>query len=262
MNSALKCRLFRLLIWSYFRVFAPSKTSSIHQHDSGSVSWDHFTIDIIDIGRPVTFTLSEGTSSSGGTTAGFGEFEAGSSTTLTATPAAGYIFTGWNGDASGTSNPLNITVSENKTIGATFSPDTRDSDKDGITNYQEIVEFKSNPYESDTDNDGITDGAEIDAGLNILQPETISEAVTFLTAVRDEVIAQRDARPTLEEVKDARLGSVLLLPNAATNKVKLRFTIEESNELGTWTSRQEEAEVDIPLDPGKRFFRFSVKEDK
>ena len=78
----------------------------------------------------------------------------------------------------------------------------------------------------------------------------------------DAVIAQRDARPTLEEVKDARLGSVLLLPNAATNKVKLRFTIEESNELGTWTSRQEEAEVDIPLDPGKRFFRFSVKEDK
>ncbi|MDB4433968.1 hypothetical protein N9142_02405, partial [Akkermansiaceae bacterium] len=58
----------------------------------------------------------------------------------------------------------------------------------------------------------------------------------------DAVIAQRDARPTFEEVTDARLGSVLLLPNAATNKVKLRFTIEESNGLGFWFSRQEEAE--------------------
>ncbi|MDB4566783.1 hypothetical protein N9Z78_02160 [Akkermansiaceae bacterium] len=80
--------------------------------------------------------------------------------------------------------------------------------------------------------------------------------------VHDAVIAERDARVTLEEVKDGRLGSVLLLPDTATNKVKLRFCIEESDELGAWTSRTEEAEVDIPLAAGKRFFRFSVKEDE
>jgi hypothetical protein len=78
----------------------------------------------------------------------------------------------------------------------------------------------------------------------------------------DTAIAERDARPTLEEVKDGRLGSVLLLPDAAENKVKIRFSIEESDELGAWTSRTEEAEVDIPLAAGKRFFRFSVKEDE
>ncbi|MDB4488541.1 hypothetical protein N9017_00330 [Akkermansiaceae bacterium] len=80
--------------------------------------------------------------------------------------------------------------------------------------------------------------------------------------VHDAVIAERDARVTLEEVKDGRLGSVLLLPDTATNKVKLRFCIEESDELGAWTSRTEEAEVDIPLAAGKRFFRFLVKEDE
>ncbi|MDC0287781.1 hypothetical protein OAK89_06145, partial [Akkermansiaceae bacterium] len=78
----------------------------------------------------------------------------------------------------------------------------------------------------------------------------------------DTAIAERDARPTLEEVKDARLGSVVLLPDAIENKVRLRFSIEESDELGLWTMRTEEAEIDIPLAAGKRFFRFSVKEDE
>jgi hypothetical protein len=78
----------------------------------------------------------------------------------------------------------------------------------------------------------------------------------------DTVVSERDARPTLEEVKDGRLGSVLLLPDTATNKVRLRFCIEESNGLGQWITREEEAEVDVPLAPGKKFFRFSVKENE
>ena len=78
----------------------------------------------------------------------------------------------------------------------------------------------------------------------------------------DTAIAERDARPTLEEVRDGRLGSVLLIPDAATNKVTLRFCIEESDELGQWITREEQAEVEIPLDPDKKFFRFSVKEDE
>ncbi len=44
--------------------------------------------------------------------------------------------------------------------------------------------------------------------------------------------------------------------------VRLRFCIEESDELGQWITREEEAEVEIPLDPNKKFFRFSVKEDE
>ena len=78
----------------------------------------------------------------------------------------------------------------------------------------------------------------------------------------DTVVSERDARLTLEEVKDGRLGSVLLLPDTATNKVTLRFCIEESNGLGQWITREEEAEVDVPLAPGKKFFRFSVKENE
>ena len=40
---------------------------------------------------------------------------------LTATPATGYQFDGWSGDASGTSSSLNITMDADKTVTATFS---------------------------------------------------------------------------------------------------------------------------------------------
>src|SRR5439155_4005200 len=44
----------------------------------------------------------------------------GSTVTLTATPATGYAFSNWSGDASGTTNPLTVTVAANKSITANF----------------------------------------------------------------------------------------------------------------------------------------------
>jgi uncharacterized repeat protein (TIGR02543 family) len=53
---------------------------------------------------------------------GTGSYDDGSVVTLTATPDAGYEFTGWSGDASGTTNPLNITMDADKTVTANFGP--------------------------------------------------------------------------------------------------------------------------------------------
>ncbi|MFY7709108.1 InlB B-repeat-containing protein, partial [Tenacibaculum sp. MEBiC07804] len=53
---------------------------------------------------------------------GTGTYDDGSVLTLTATPDAGFEFTGWSGDASGTTNPLNITMDADKTVTANFSP--------------------------------------------------------------------------------------------------------------------------------------------
>ena len=50
-----------------------------------------------------------------------GTYDDGTSVTLTATPNAGYEFTGWSGDASGTTNPLTITMDADKTVTATFA---------------------------------------------------------------------------------------------------------------------------------------------
>ncbi len=45
----------------------------------------------------------------------------GSSVILTATPAAGYVFSSWSGDATGTTNPLTVTMNANKNITANFT---------------------------------------------------------------------------------------------------------------------------------------------
>ena len=48
----------------------------------------------------------------------------GTMVTLTATPDAGWTFSGWSGDAAGSNNPLSVTMNSNKNIIATFSSST------------------------------------------------------------------------------------------------------------------------------------------
>ena len=51
-------------------------------------------------------------------------YTAGSIVQLTATPAAGWSFSGWSGDASGNTSPLSVTMDANKNITATFTQNT------------------------------------------------------------------------------------------------------------------------------------------
>ena len=93
-----------------------------------------------------------------GSITGLGGYFPGTTATLTAIPDPGYTFSGWTGDASGTTNPLSIVInSNNKTIGANFVQDTSDTDDDGLTNYEEIVIHGTNPTLPDTDSDGVKD---------------------------------------------------------------------------------------------------------
>jgi uncharacterized repeat protein (TIGR02543 family) len=48
-------------------------------------------------------------------------YNSGEIVVLTAIPATGYTFTGWTGDATGSQNPLSVTMNENKDITANFS---------------------------------------------------------------------------------------------------------------------------------------------
>jgi uncharacterized repeat protein (TIGR02543 family) len=99
-------------------------------------------------------------SGSNGTVTGGGIYLLDATATLTATPDPGYLFTGWTGDASGTVSPLSVLMNANKNITANFTPDTNDTDGDGLTNYQEIVEYGTNPTKQDTDNDGVKDAVD------------------------------------------------------------------------------------------------------
>ena len=57
----------------------------------------------------------------GGSVTGGGTYSSSTMVNVKATPAAGYTFTGWSGDASGTENPIGIGMSGDKTVTAEFS---------------------------------------------------------------------------------------------------------------------------------------------
>ncbi len=113
-----------------------------------------------------------------GTVSGAGSYLSGTNATVTATPSAGYLFGTWSGNASGSTNPTTVLMNANKTVGATFVEDTRDPDGDGLTNYQEIIVYGTNPELADTDGDGVNDGQEIADGTNPLAADSDSDGLT------------------------------------------------------------------------------------
>jgi uncharacterized repeat protein (TIGR02543 family) len=103
-----------------------------------------------------------------GKVSGAGEFVSGTEATLTALGNAGYVFSGWTGAAAGSANPIAVTMDSDKTVGATFGPDTRDPDNDGLSNYDESVTRRTDPAKVDTDGDGYFDGTEVGLGADPL----------------------------------------------------------------------------------------------
>ncbi len=72
---------------------------------------------------PSTYTLSVSTMGLGSVALNppGGQYASGTVVTLTATADSGYEFTGWNGDASGTSNPVTVVMNSQKSVIAHFS---------------------------------------------------------------------------------------------------------------------------------------------
>ena len=68
----------------------------------------------------VKYTLTVTASEGGNVDTTGGTHNENTSVSITATADAGYEFTSWSGDASGTDNPLTISMNSNKTITANF----------------------------------------------------------------------------------------------------------------------------------------------
>ena len=75
------------------------------------------------------------------------------------------------------------------------------------------------------------------------------------------MIQERDGRPTIGEIRDARLGSVVLQRNIGDNSVQLRFSIEETDDFKSWTKRDGTNEISIPLENDKKFYRFALENE-
>ena len=71
--------------------------------------------------RVQTYTLTVNSGEGGSVNTSGGTYNQGQTVSVRATPNPGYEFTGWSGDASGTSNPLSITIDSNTSITAQFT---------------------------------------------------------------------------------------------------------------------------------------------
>jgi uncharacterized repeat protein (TIGR02543 family) len=76
-----------------------------------------------DVPSPQAFTLSVGAAGSGTVqrNPSQGTYPCGTTVTLTAVPAAGWAFTGWSGDLTGTQNPATVSMTRDKAITAQFA---------------------------------------------------------------------------------------------------------------------------------------------
>lgn len=142
-----------------------------------------------------------------GTVSGAGGYDVNTSASLTATPASGYVFSHWTGDAVGSDNPLSLSMDSSKQVKAHFVP-------------QGAAEMLA---------------SNAAATLGLVPASRVDEA-------RQATLAEVAANPNLfgyynrDQVQGLALGRPLLERNSATGKMMLSLGLKRSADLKSWQS--------------------------
>ena len=93
--------------------------------------------------------------------------------------------------------------------------------------------------------------------------------LTQMTAERDTAIHERDERPTVDQMQDARVGSIVVEKDWQSGQVSLSLGLEKTEdgvtwtayEGGTWTETVESKfTLSFPLTETKNWVRLALKE--
>jgi uncharacterized repeat protein (TIGR02543 family) len=105
--------------------FASAGTAIVNGSFSDAVYWAVVALELKPQSGagPTQYTLTANTNGSGSVSLNppGGVYNSGATVELTATPAAGFQFSGWSGSLTGTTNPATITMDGNKSVTATFT---------------------------------------------------------------------------------------------------------------------------------------------
>jgi len=185
--------------------------------------------------------LQKGTVSSGG----YKEIESVQS--VQATPNQGYIFTGWSGDSASTNNPLVLVMNTDKAVTANFAPDNGDTDEDGLSNYQEVIIFNTNPNQPETNSPV--------AGLYLA-----SQYQSNWTNGRTAVLNAPNSYGLFNsnQMLDLKFGGMVV--GKTNNQLVLTYQINQSTNLTNWTSYREESLVITNAPADKMFLRLNPKQ--
>ena len=139
-------------------------------------------------------------------------------------------------------------------LSAQFEPDMADDDGDGLTNYEEIVIYGTDPNSPDTSGDGLTDAEAVALGLDPLgdysgvidlvaeDPERFGIEIPDVDAARaegvDSVLNEPEAHGLYTEasILDLSLGGVVL--RRGENGFDLEFQLQRAEELSEWTTAE------------------------
>jgi hypothetical protein len=168
---------------------------------------------------------------------------------VSASPLPGYLFSNWSGDISGTTASVTLTMNSNKNITANFGEDTRDSDADGLSNYQEIIIYGTNPNQKDTNSDSIEDGQAVALGY--------SPTFNFSALISHLQSHPPTGLYTGSQMQAMAIGDLVLTKNA-NGSFTLNYDIEQSSDLQTWTPYQALSLPLTGLPTDKAFVRIKV----
>lgn len=138
---------------------------------------------------------------------GDGTYIEGSTATLTATPAVGYLFSSWGGGASGTTNQLELVMDSDKSVTAFFVQDTSDADEDGLSLYDEVVVYGTNPDSADSSGDGVNDGDAVAVGLDPAQSYSAILSVVQASPSTFGLVGEEDVHTLVNVSARVRIGA-------------------------------------------------------
>jgi len=169
-------------------------------------------------------------------------FSSGTSVSVSAIAVAGYAFTAWSGDSTSTNNPLVLVMNTNKAVTANFGPDNGDTDMDGLSNYQEVIVFNTNPNQPETNSPV--------AGLYLASQKQAERAAGQNDVINNPL---QYGLFTTAQIELGMFGGVLL--SRTNNHFVLNYHILRSSDLQNWTPFQTNSVVIDVENTNKMFFQ-------
>ena len=218
----------------------------------------------LNFNSEVTYILSFSANTGGAVSPeGSSSFAGGSQVEITATADLGYQFSGWVDELGGAyayANPAVFTVASDQTLIAQFGEDLTDEDEDGLSLYDEVITYGSDPEQGDTSGDGLLDGLLVSMGLNptvnysnvvatvqsspesfgVYGADTVNELLGSITNLTDLTVAQsnelRAVQASLsaaEENLNAEIANRLLLEEEVADLTASNTALELLNDALT-----------------------------
>ena len=142
-----------------------STTGKLPPYPSEIFSYPVIQRPTVQIGPPKYYLFNK--KNSGSDLYASGYFDHGKNFVINAKPAyPGFKFVGWTGDMNTSSEWITMAVTKDLKFTANYESDLADDDEDGISNYQELVLYETDPTQRDSDNDGVWDFAELELGTD------------------------------------------------------------------------------------------------